>query len=378
MRPAFARTLIALASLGLLDTNSGHAVAEGRPRPRELGLVTGVLSTGSLNAITDVPGVRVGHVTLVRGAAVRTGVTAVLAHGGNIFLQKVPAAISVFNGYGKLAGYTQVRELGQIETPIILTNTLSVGTAVEAVVRYTLDQPGCEDVRSVNAVVAETNDGWLNDIRGLHVRKEDVYQAILAAREGPVAEGCVGAGTGTAAVGWKAGIGTASRRTEDLGGTRYMVGVLVQANFGRELVLLGVPVNRRLRLENHDAEGGGSCVIIIATDAPLVERNLERLALRAFIGMGRTTTNMSSGSGDYAIAFSTAYTIPHHAQGATLKVQGLLRDDQMTPLFQAVEEATEEAIYNSLFAARTMIGRDENRAEELPIAKVLTLMKGRP
>ena len=355
----------------------GEGVTDETPRkrPRELGLITGVMPTGPLNAITDVPGVRVGHATLNRGDTVRTGVTAILAHGGNIFLQKVPAAISVFNGYGKLAGSTQVRELGQIETPIILTNTLSVGTAVEAVVRYVLNEPGCEGVHSVNAVVGETNDGMLNDIRGLHVRKEDVWQAIRTAGEGPVAEGSVGAGTGTVALGWKGGIGTASRMTRKWDGKSYTVGVLVQSNFGSELVMLGVPVYRKLRPDNKEEGGGGSCMIVIATDAPLSERNLERLARRAFIGMGRTTTCMSGGSGDYAVAFSTAYTIPHRGRGATIETPDLIANDRMSDFFQAVEEATEEAIYNSLFAARTMVGRDGNRAEELPIDKVLSLVK---
>ncbi|MCJ7588485.1 MAG: P1 family peptidase, partial [Candidatus Aminicenantes bacterium] len=246
------------------------------------------MPTGPLNAITDVAGVRVGQVTLIKGDSVRTGVTAVLPHGGNVFLEKAPAAIHVFNGFGKLAGYTQVRELGNIETPIILTNTLSVGTAVEAVVQHILEQPGCEDVRSVNAVVGETNDGSLNDIRGLHVRKEDVREAIRAAKEGPVEEGCVGAGTGTRALGWKGGIGTSSRMTDDWGGKRYTVGVLVQTNFGSELVMLGVPVNRKLSPDKGRRDGAagispgdGSCMIVVATDAPLSERNLERLAKRA-------------------------------------------------------------------------------------------------
>jgi D-aminopeptidase len=342
-----------------------------------LGLITGIMPTGPLNAITDVAGVRIGQVTLIKGDSVRTGVTAVLPHGGNIFLQKAPAAIHVFNGFGKLAGYTQVRELGNIETPIILTNTLSVGTAVEAVVQHILEQPGCEDVRSVNAVVGETNDGGLNDIRGLHVRGEDVREAIRAAKEGPVAEGCVGAGTGTRALGWKGGIGTSSRMTDDWIGKRYTVGVLVQTNFGSELVMLGVPVNRLLGLASGIAGAGGSCMIVVATDAPLSERNLERLAKRAFIGMGRTTTHMTNGSGDYAIAFSTAYTIPHRGQGPTVATPALVANDPMSELFRAVEEATEEAIYNSLFAARTTTGFGGSRAGALPIDKVVPLLKNR-
>jgi D-aminopeptidase len=368
---------LGLMAAFILLAATGLMAAEGSPRkrPRQLGLVTGEMFTGPLNAITDVEGVRVGHATLVRGETVRTGVTAVLPHGGNVFQQKAPAAISVFNGFGKLAGYTQVMELGNIETPIVLTNTLSVGTAVEAVVQYTLRQDGNQGVRSVNAVVAETNDGALNDIRGLHVTKEDVLQAIAAARPGSVQEGCVGAGTGTLALGFKGGIGTASRRIDRREGQRYTVGVLVQSNFGSELVLLGVPVGRELRRGPHPADQGGSCVIVIATDAPLSERNLERLARRAFIGMGRTTTVMPNGSGDYAIAFSTAYFVPHAERAPTVRMPDLVANDAMTWLFRAVEEATEEAIYNSVFMAETMTGRDGTTAEALPVDDVLAIMK---
>jgi len=381
----FVGAFILIACVAVLRPSPGTSADNAaRQRPRELGLITGVMPTGQLNAITDVAGVRVGHVTIIKGDSVRTGVTAVLPHGGNIFLQKAPAAIHVFNGFGKLAGYTQVRELGNIETPIILTNTLSVGTAVEAVVQHILEQPGCEDVRSVNAVVGETNDGSLNDIRGFHVRKEDVREAIRTAKEGPVEEGCVGAGTGTRALGWKGGIGTSSRMTDDWGGKRCTVGVLVQTNFGSELVMLGVPVNRKLNPDKGGAagpsagsSGDGSCMIVVATDAPLSERNLERLAKRAFIGMGRTTTHMTNGSGDYAIAFSTAYTIPHRGQGPTVATPALVANDPMSELFRAVEEATEEAIYNSLFAARTTTGFGGSRAGALPIDKVVPLLKNR-
>jgi len=381
----FVGAFILIAYVAVLGSSPGtSADSAAQQRPRELALITGVMPIGALNAITDIAGVRVGHVTLVKGDSVRTGVTAVLPHGGNIFLQKAPAAIYVFNGFGKLSGYTQVRELGNIETPIILTNTLSVGTAVEAIVRYTIELPGCEDVRSVNAVVGETNDGSLNDIRGLHVRREDVWEAIRTAKEGPVEEGCVGAGTGTRALGWKGGIGTSSRMTDDWGGKRYTVGVLVQTNFGSELVMLGVPVNRKLSPDKGRRDGAagispgdGSCMIVVATDAPLSERNLERLAKRAFIGMGRTTTSMTNGSGDYAIAFSTAYAIPHRGQGPTVETPDLIANDLMSDLFRAVEEATEEAIYNSLFAARTTVGHNGNRAEALPIDRVLALLKGR-
>ncbi|MDW7761013.1 MAG: P1 family peptidase [Acidobacteriota bacterium] len=363
---------------------------EVRRRPRDLGFPTGVMTPGPLNAITDVSGVRVGHVTIMRGDDVRTGVTAVLPHGGNLFQDKVAAAIEVFNGFGKLAGFTQVRELGNIESPVILTNTLSVGAAMEGAVRHALEQSGNEDVRSVNIVVGETNDGSLNDIRGLHVRPSDVQAAIETAREGPVAEGAVGAGTGTRALGFKGGIGTSSRLTEEWSGRRYTVGVLVQSNFGSELVMQGVPVGRILRdggghpapvpgLSPNEDDGeagrGGSCMIVIATDAPLSERNLERLARRAFIGMGRTTTVMSNGSGDYAVAFSTSRIIPHRPDSPFIKTPDLVANDMMTVLFRAAEEAVEEAIYNSLFMAETMTGRDGNRAEALPIGKVLEILK---
>lgn len=363
---------------------------ETRQRPRDLGYPTGSMTPGPLNAITDVAGVRVGHVTIIRGEDVRTGVTAVLPHGGNLFQHKVPAAIYVFNGFGKLAGSTQVKELGNIETPIILTNTLSIGAAAEGVVRHALEQPGNGDVRSVNAVVGETNDGFLNDIRGLHVRPEDAMAAIEAAAEGSVAEGAVGAGTGTRALGFKGGIGTSSRMTGDWGGRRYTVGVLVQSNFGTELIMQGVPVGQILRRraegtpsretartseEEGEAGRGGSCMIVIATDAPVSERNLERMARRAFIGMGRTTTVMTNGSGDYAIAFSTATTIPHSGKTPFVDTPDLVSNDMMTVLFRAVEEAVEEAIYNSLFMAETMTGREGNRVEAIPIAAVMEILK---
>ena len=342
-------------------------------RPRAMGFVTGEMATGLFNAITDVPGVAVGHKTLIRGDSVRTGVTAILPHQGNLFQEKVPAAISVFNAFGKLAGYTQVKELGNIETPVILTNTLNVGTAVEAVVQYTLQQEGNRDVRSVNAVVGETNDGGLNDIRGMHVKREDVWEAIRSAAGGAVAEGCVGAGTGTVAFGFKGGIGTSSRILPEWDGKVYTVGVLVQTNFGRDLVIHGVPVGYELR-KRAEENRSGSCMIVIATDAPLSERNLERMANRAFIGMGRTTTVMSNSSGDYAIAFSIAYRIPHRCDSATYPVPRLLSNDRMTTLFRAVEEATEEAIYNSLFMAVTTSGSNNNLIEALPVKKVMKIV----
>ncbi|HVS02765.1 MAG TPA: P1 family peptidase, partial [Thermoanaerobaculia bacterium] len=279
-----------------------------RPRLRDLGVAPGVLPPGPHNAITDVAGVRVGHRTLVRGDSIRTGVTAVLPHGGNLVQEKVPAAAWVINGFGKAAGLLQVRELGELESPIVLTNTLAVGTAVDAVVRWSLAQPGNEEVGSVNAVVGETNDGFLNDIRALAVSREEVVAALSAAREGPVEEGSVGAGTGTVAFGWKGGIGTASRRLPaSLGG--WTVGALVQSNYGGLLSIVGVPVGEALgRVPFRDegaGSGGGSCMIVLATDAPLSSRNLERLARRATLALGRTGSYVSDGSGDFAIAFST-------------------------------------------------------------------------
>ena len=342
-------------------------------RIRDLGITVGDMQTGKHNAITDVEGVLVGHKTLIKGDSIRTGVTAVLPHPGNIFQDKVPGAIVVFNGYGKLAGFTQVEELGNIETPVILTNTLSVPTAANALIKYSLQQPGNEQVRSVNPVVGETNDGYLNDIRGLHVTEQDVYDAIQAAQSGIVEEGCVGAGIGTMALGFKGGIGTASRVTRELSGKRYTVGVLVQSNFGRHLVLNGTLLPREAVFQENE-HGDGSCMIVIATDAPLDSRNLKRLAKRAFIGMGRTTTYMANGSGDYAIIFSTAYTIPHRGVTWTYDTPDLLANDAMTILFKAVEEATQEAIYNSLFMATTIKGYQGHEIPALPVRRVLEIM----
>ncbi len=344
-----------------------------RPRTREAGLRIGDLEPGPLDAITDVAGVLVGHRTLVRGDSVRTGVTAVLPHGGDLFRLKVPAAAWVGNGFGKAAGLTQVRELGEIETPIVLTNTLAVGTAVTAVVRRTLARPGHGDVRSVNAVVGETNDGWLDDIRSLPVTEADVLAAIEAARDGPVPEGAVGAGTGTVALGYKAGIGTASRLVPTPAGT-WTVGVLVQANFGGELRVAGLPVGMLLGGDGEEGGSGpgddGSCMVVVATDAPLSPRNLERLARRALLGLGRAGGIMSNGSGDYVIAFSTAYRIPHGAE-AVVPVPPLLPNGAMTPLFAAVVEATEESVLNSLFRAGTVRGRAGHVAPGLPLTRVL-------
>ncbi|MBF8963850.1 P1 family peptidase [Pontibacter sp. FD36] len=353
--------------------------AQDRKRARDLGIRIGVLQTGTHNAITDVAGLRVGHTTLVQGEQIRTGVTAIVPHGGNLFQNKVPAAVYVGNGFGKLAGTTQVQELGNLESPIILTNTLGVGTAMNAVVGYTLQLPGNETVQSVNALVGETNDGYLNDIRGRHVQEEHVLQAIKQAADGPVAEGNVGAGTGTVCFGYKGGIGTASRKLPaSLGG--YTVGVLVQSNFGGVLQINGAPVGEELGrfsfskqvLESAD----GSCMIVVATDAPVDARNLERIAKRAMMGLAKTGGIASNGSGDYVIAFSTneGLRIPYQSDEKT-QTFTLLRNDEMSPLFMATIEATEEAIINSLFKAETMKGRQGNTTEALPIQPVIKILK---
>lgn len=368
------RCVLTALSLALVCTG---ASAQDRDL-RDYGIAIGVLPTGPLNAITDVAGVRVGQKTLVRGADVRTGVTAILPYAGNIFRGKVPAAVYVGNGFGKLTGTTQVEELGNLETPIVLTNTLSVPVAANALIDYTFSFPDNADVRSVNPVVGETNDGYLNDIRGRHVTARDVRDAIADARGGPVAQGDVGAGTGTVAFDWKGGIGTSSRRLPaSLGG--YTVGVLVQTNFGGVLTIDGVPVGKEL---DHyflsDKLGGspdGSCMIVVATDAPLGSRNLKRLARRAMLGLGRTGGIESNGSGDYVIAFSTApeLRVPFEPKSPLRQVIEL-DNDAMSPLFLAVIEVTEEAIVNSLFHAETMRGRDGHVAEALPVGKVLQLM----
>lgn len=348
-------------------------------RIRDAGVKIGVLAPGKLNAITDVNGVRVGHITLMEGNNVRTGVTAILPHGGNIFQEKVPAAVFVGNGFGKLAGSTQVEELGNLETPVILTNTLSVPVAMEAVIEYMLGLPGNEGVQSVNAVVGETNDGYLNDIRGLHIKKEHVLQAIRQARGGPVEEGNVGAGTGTVCFGFKGGIGTASRVLPNSQGG-YTVGVLVQSNFGGVLTIDGAPVGEELKkfyLSNElKRDTDGSCMIVVATDAPLDARNLRRLAQRALFGLARTGGIAANGSGDYAIAFSTHPDVRiRHQKLERLDTVTLLRNDHISPLFLAVIEATEEAIVNSLWAATTMTGKDNRTVEALPRDKVLAILK---
>lgn len=346
-------------------------------RPRELGIKIGVLPTGALNAITDVAGVKVGQVTLTEGADVRTGVTAILPHDGNMFQQKVQAAMYIGNGFGKMTGYSQVEELGTIESPIVLTNTLSVPTAADAVIDWTLAQKGNENVRSVNPVIGETNDGFLNDIRGRHVRKDHVLNALAQAESGPVAEGNVGAGTGTVCFGWKGGIGTASRKLpEKLG--NYTVGVLVQTNFGGVLKVNGVPVGQELGKyafkESLDKSSDGSCMMVIATDAPLDARNLQRLAKRVMLGMAQTGGIAANGSGDYVIAFSTANKVLHETSEAVFS-SAFLHNDYVSPLFMAAIEATEEAIINSLFMAKTSEGTQGHKIEELPKDKVLEIMR---
>jgi len=376
-----ARASCGLAVLLLLAVGISASGAAKAQRPRELGISFGVLQPGKWNAITDVAGVRVGQVTLAEGDHVRTGVTAILPHPGNVFLEKVPVAIYVGNGFGKLTGVTQVRELGNLETPIVLTNTLSVPVAADALIGYTLSLPGDSDVRSVNPVVGETNDGWLNDIRGRHVKAEHVLAAIRNAHGGAVREGSVGAGTGTVCFGFKGGIGTASRvLPASTGG--YTVGVLVQTNFGGVLSIAGVPVGQTLHRyfmgDQLEDRADGSCMIVVATDAPLGARNLERLAKRAMLGLARTGGISSNGSGDYVIAFSAdpALRIPYQSPSRTM-TRTVLRNDAMSPLFLAVIEATDEAIVNSLFAATDVTGRAGHTVKALPVAKVPKILRAR-
>ncbi|HEX9736337.1 MAG TPA: P1 family peptidase [Thermoanaerobaculia bacterium] len=361
-----------MRSLGVLFLAllSAAPAEEARPRLRDLGVRPGIFEPGPLNAVTDVEGVRVGHRTIVRGEAVRTGVTAILAHGGDLFRDKVPGAVYVGNGFGKAAGFLQVAELGTIETPIVLTNTLSVGRAVEAVVAWTLARPGNEEVGSVNAVVGETNDGWLSDIRGFHVTREDVWAAIDGAGGGPVEEGSVGAGTGTRAFGWKGGIGTASRRLPaTLGG--YTVGALVQSNFGGVLTIDGVRVGEALGRFSFSDDLDGSCMVVLATDAPVLSRNLGRMARRAVLGLARTGSFMANGSGDFVIAFSTRNRA---GEGPLVQVE-VLDNEAMSPLFLATVEAVEEAVYNSLTRASTVSGRDGHVAEAIPIERLRELLR---
>ena len=368
--------IVVLMALGV-----SFATAQEHKTLREWGFPTGIFETGKYNAITDVPGVTVGHVTLIEGDSVRTGVTAIVPHQGNIFRNKVPAAIHVGNGFGKLAGVTQVRELGNIETPVVLTNTLSVAAGIEGVVRYTLMQPGNEQERSVNAVVGETNDGRLNDIRGMHVTPQMVIDAISNAHGGPVEQGCVGAGTGTICFGFKGGIGTSSRvLPESLGG--YTVGVLVQTNYGGILEIDGVQVGQRLHKHdfvNHVKKSenvDGSCMMVVITDAPLDSRNLERVAKRAMMGMAKTGGIASNGSGDYVIALSVApgNLIDSNAKTITSTV---LANGEMSSLFAATIEATAEALWNSLFMADEMTGRDGNHVDALPVEQVLEMLRNR-
>jgi D-aminopeptidase len=352
-------------------------IAQTRPRARDLGIAPGVLSPGALNAITDVDGVRVGHTTVVDGDRVRTGVTAIVPHGGNLFQDKVAGAVFVGNAFGKLAGSTQVNELGTIETPIVLTNTLSVGQAMDATVRYTLAQPGNEQVRSVNALVGETNDGGLNDIRGLHVTREHVLEAIRSAKGGAVDEGSVGAGTGTICYGWKGGIGTSSRKTA----SGYTVGVLAQTNFGGNLTIAGVPIYKTLQPPGRRGSGDGagdagdgSCMLVVATDAPIDAHGLQRLAARAIFGLARTGSSYSNGSGDFAIAFSTSPEMRHRFGETAPHARQVLPTDAISPLFEAALEATEEAVYNSLFRA-TSVRSAIGAADAIPIDRVRDLLR---
>ncbi|MDA7568076.1 P1 family peptidase [Emcibacteraceae bacterium] len=354
-------------------------------RSRDIGLKPGILNTGDLNAITDVEGVLVGHVTLDLGDSVRTGATAILPHGGNIYQNKVPAAAVIGNGFGKMMGYTQIHELGEIETPILLTNTLNVSRAADAILDWTLAQEGNEAVRSVNNVVGETNDAGLNDIRGRHLTADIIIKAIEGAKSGSVEEGDVGAGKGTSAFGWKGGIGTSSRVLPDeLGG--YTVGVLVQSNYGGILMMDGVPVGEELNqfyLQDYvDSDvADGSIMMIVATDAPLSDRNLERLGNRAMTGLARTGSSMTNGSGDYVISFSTAESVRRTSDRRNENAQiEEIPNNRVSPLFQAAAEATEEAIYNSLLMARSVTSKNVITGEtktvhELPVDKVRAILK---
>jgi len=365
---------LALAAM----TIATSAASAQRPRARDLGVKPGVFAPGKLNAITDVAGVRVGQVTVIEGDSTHTGVTAILPHGGNLFQDRVPAAVHVGNGFGKITGVTQLRELGELETPILLTCTLCVWKAADAMVGWMLEQPGMENVRSINPVVAETNDGTLNNIRARPIRPEHVRQALTSASSGPVEEGVVGAGTGTVAFGWKGGIGTSSRvLPQSLGG--YTVGVLAQTNFGGILQILGAPVGKELgqyafqrAAQSPGDRGDGSCVMVIATDAPLSDRNLERLAARAIMGLSRTGSSAANGSGDYVLAFSTSEKVRRKFNVARLATEELA-NEQMSALFQAAVEGTEEAIYNSLFRATTVTSNGHT-IQALPLDKVQQIL----
>jgi D-aminopeptidase len=373
--------LVAAGSVALGQT-------ENRPRVRDIGVEVGVLPPGPLNAITDVAGVMVGHTTLIRGDNIRTGVTAILPHGGNLYKERVPGAVFLGNAYGKLAGSTQVNEMGEIETPILLTATDSVPRVADALISYMFKLKGNEEVISVNPLVGETNDGYLSDIRSRPITPEDVFAAIANAHGGAVEEGAVGAGTGTVVFGYKGGIGSSSRRLPAaLGG--YTVGVLVQTNFGGNLIIAGVPVGKALGntypkisfKENQNPLGGasqqtvdGSCMIVVATDAPLEHRNLSRLAARALLGLARTGSSASNGSGDYVIAFSSSPEVQIEAGEPVYRPKELLSNEGMSPLFEAVIEATEEAIYNSMFRAHDVTGNGHT-VKALPLRETIELLK---
>ena len=371
---------LALA-IALLASSVGFAQTE-RLRARDLGLAPGVFATGPLNAITDVAGVSVGHTTLIAGDHVRTGVTVVVPHAGNVFQNKVPGAVFIGNAFGKLAGSTQVDELGTIETPVALTNTLGVGAAMDGLVRWTLDQPGNQNVRSVNALVGETNDSGLNDIRGQHVRPQHVLEALTAATTGVVPEGSVGAGTGTQAFGWKGGIGSASRKLPAAQGG-YTLGVIVQSNYGGVLTMGGAPVGQLLGRYAYQPRpdkpevGDGSCMIVVATDAPIDARDLKRVAARAIYGLARTGSSFSNGSGDFAIAFSTAPDLRTRFGSSAPQARTLLPTDGVSALFQAALEATEEAVYNSLLMATPMTSRS-GTVEALPLDRLREILKRYP
>jgi D-aminopeptidase len=385
------RSFLVFTGTALAVAMTGTAALQDRPRARELGIAPGIGAPGPLNAITDVAGVRVGHTTIVSGDGVRTGVTAILPHPGNLFREKVPGAVFVGNAFGKLAGSTQVQELGTIESPIVLTNTLAVGVAVDAVVRWTLGQPGNDSVRSVNALVGETNDGGLNDIRSLPITREHVTAALGAARDGAVEEGAVGAGTGTVAFGWKGGIGTSSRRVRQQA-NEWTVGVLVQSNYGGRLTMAGVPVWKHLTPPSdagrkpgvrpaeapapsaeQTSDADGSCMIVVATDAPLDARDLERLAGRAIFALARTGSTYSNGSGDFAIAFSTDASSRVAASDGP-QPRRLLTTDGVSGLFEAVLDATEEAVYNSLLKATDTTGNGRT-IRAIPIGPLRELLQ---
>ena len=365
---------------GVATTNMKTLIE--RPSARDLGIATGILSPGPLNAITDVDGVLVGHFTLSEGTAINTGATAILPHGGNLYRNRVPAGFHQGNGYGKFAGSTQIIELGELETPIILTNTLSVPQGMEAAISWTLKQPGNEGVRSVNAVVGETNDGFLNDIRGRHLRADNIEKAIASAKSGPVEQGSIGAGRGTISFGWKGGIGTSSRiLPPELGG--FTLGVLAQTNYGGILSVDGKSVGKKLDqyfmrdvVDKGDADG--SIIVVIATDAPLSDRNLERLASRAMLAIGRTGSPVTNGSGDYILAFSTDESVRRRQTGEQQSaISNGLANREMSPLFQAAVEATEEAILNALFKATTVKGH-RGTIEAIDIDSLRAILASEP